>query len=56
MDKEKLIKDIIYKCANDANKLESIKKKIIENIDRMNMPKTAKIEIIYDTLKHYPIN
>lgn len=55
MNQEEVIKDIIYKCANDIDKLESIKN-IIDNIYNMDLPEITKVEIVYKSLKYFPIN
>lgn len=52
---EKFIKDIIKRCSNDTVKLEALRG-IATNIDKMDISYTAKIEFLYKSLQHFPIN
>lgn len=55
MNQEEVIKNIICKCANDIDKLKSIKN-IIDNIYNMDLPEITKIEMLYKSLRYFPIN
>lgn len=52
---EEFIKNIIKRCSNDNIKLQALRG-ITQNIDKMDLPYITKIEMLYESLRYFPMN